>query len=1248
MVCPSIALDTSLNTFLVNHVHLKDTKTMCREGGCGACIVSVKRKHPVSNEIVTMAVNSCLVLVHSCHNWEITTVSGLGNQKSGYHTLQSTLANFYGTQCGYCSPGMIMNMHSLIEEDTNLTMNEIENSFGGNICRCTGYRPILDAFKSLASDAEWAVLDKIPDIEDLDIENNCPKLSSIRQDMYSYKNGQNHLRTEIDDVVWYKVFSVKSILNIMQRHQGAPLMLVAGNTAQGAFRPKVRPQVYIDVNDVTELRKCSVDEYIVLGGNVTLTETMKFLKEVSGVEGYEYVDIIADHIDLIANVPVRNVGTIAGNLIIKHNHREFQSDIFLLFETVGAFLKLVGTNNIETRVTLSEFLVTDMRNKIIVSVSLPQISGNFAFKSYKIMPRAQNAHAYVNAGFRLRFNNETGNVERATLVYGGINPSFIHATKTEGALRNINIFDNASLRKVLKILYSEIQPDWKLPDACPEYRRLLAVCLFYKFILNTCPKKLISAQNITGSEILKRGLSSGQQKYETNKDLWPLQQPIPKIESLYQCAGEAEYIPYISLKPKELYASFVLAKKPLANIINIDPKDALHIDGVRAFYSAKDIPGKNSFVSMKMLLTLEDEELFCSGLVKYYGQPVGILVAENQTLAERAAQLVHIQYSNDNKPFYVDARDVLEREKNSPRVNFIGGYDATSKGTDIVYSISGSQYSIGQYHYTLETQSAVCIPTEDGLDLYPSSQSADHTQIVVSQVLNIPEHKINIIVRRCGGSFGSRLSRNHLVASACALAAYLLNSPVKIFMGMQDNMEVIGKRNCYLNSYEATVNKIGQIQSLKNDFYEDVGHSLNESTFIFVNEMFQNCYDNSPFTFKQYAVITEKPSSTWTRAPGAIDAVAVIENIMEHIAHVTGIDPLDVRITNMTTINNLAYDRIKAFREKVEYDRRRKEIDEYNIKNRWRKRGIAIIPMRFPINYYGRHSAMVCIFRDGSVAVSHAGVETGQGINTKVAQVCAYTLKLPLDLISIKPMSTMECPNSMITGGNTTSESCAFAAMKACETILNRLKPIRDSLGDDTKWEDLVENAYLQQIDLQAIGSHKPDATKVSYEIYGLSACEVEIDLLSGNVLLQRVDIQQETGESLSPEVDIGQIEGAFVMGLGYWLSEKIVYEKTTGELLTNRTWNYKPPGAKDIPVDFRIEFIKSENNDAKILRSKGTGEPSICMAFVAVCAIRHALQSARADANGGNRAEWFSLGAPTTPEEILLNANVDHQTFTI
>lgn len=266
-------------------------------------------------------------------------------------------------------------------------------------------------------------------------------------------------------------------------------------------------------------------------------------------------------------------------------------------------------------------------------------------------------------------------------------------------------------------------------------------------------------------------------------------------------------------------------------------------------------------------------------------------------------------------------------------------------------------------------------------------------------------------------------------------------------------------------------------------------------------------------------------------------------------------------------------------------------------------------------------------------------------MNTKVTQVAAYFLGIPVELVKVEASDTINGANATVTGGSVSSESVCFAVRKACNVLNDRLKPIKASLKSDATWAQVIQAAFAKDIHLIA-SEHYKVGDMQSYNIYGLGLTEIEVDVLTGNNLIKRVDILEDAGESLNPNIDIGQIEGSFVMSLGYWLTEQLVYDRTTGQLMTNRTWNYKPPGAKDIPIDFRIELLPGNPNPAGFLRSKATGEPPACLAVSSIFAMEQALHSARKDA--GLPREWIRFGAPTTPETFVLNAGNDPSTFSL
>ncbi|KAG5870802.1 hypothetical protein JTB14_005352 [Gonioctena quinquepunctata] len=339
-----LAPTTTLNTYLREHLHLTGTKRLCLEGGCGSCIVTVTRKNLITQAYEVLAVNSCLVSIFSCYGWEIQTIEGIGNSEKP-HPLQSVITKFNGSQCGYCTPGMIMNMYSLTQAGELLTEKIVENSFGGNLCRCTGYRSILEAFKSTV-DLDY------PDIEDISkcSKTECCQCCSGSNSPVCYKP---------DEKCWIRVFKYIDLLEILKcfKNENRKYMLVAGNTAKGVYKSDPEPCVYVDIQNIPYLVEYKLKENeLIMGGNISLSAAMKIFNEIAEENtGFAYLKKMSEHIDLIANVPVRNIGTLAGNLMIKHKHNDFPSDIFLILETIGATLKIVDCRDEKVIVTPAEF-----------------------------------------------------------------------------------------------------------------------------------------------------------------------------------------------------------------------------------------------------------------------------------------------------------------------------------------------------------------------------------------------------------------------------------------------------------------------------------------------------------------------------------------------------------------------------------------------------------------------------------------------------------------------------------------------------------------------------------------------------------------------------------------------------------------------------------------------------------------------------------------------------------------------------
>ncbi|XP_063364928.1 uncharacterized protein LOC134653488 [Cydia amplana] len=1226
--------DTSLNDYIRNYLNLHGTKAMCHEGGCGACVVSVSQTHPTTGEKHVFAANSCLVHVLSCHDWDITTVEGAGNRKDGYHPIQKRLATFNGTQCGYCTPGWVMNMYSLYESShKRLTMQQVEKSFGGNMCRCTGYRPILDAFKSFATDADDRLKKKVQDMEDLDkikCLNKCEKKCNSEEDWCLIENKPEVLlQLGMNVNRWYKAYNIKDVFKVLSREGTDSYRLIAGNTGKGVYPITADARILIDISSITALKESYKDMNLVIGAGMPMTEVMATCTLRSNESDFRYLKYFYDHLDLVAHVPVRNIGTIGGNLALKAAHHAFPSDVFLLLETVEASVTIVNSKLEKTVVKMQDFLSLDLKDKLILNVKLPPLSENNHIRTYKIMPRAQNAHAIVNAGFLFRLTSNA--ITKCTLVFGNISPDFIRASKTEKALIGVNLED--VLKKGVPLLVDELVPVEDPPEPSAECRKSIAVGLFYKALLSIAPEASVNPRYASGGKPLLRPVSRGTQTFDTDKSLWPLNQPVPKLEALAQCSGEAKYTCDVNTSPREVHVAFVLSTICVGEIDKIDASEALKLPGVVSFFTAKDIPGKNSFTPSDVPWQESDEEILASSKVSYYGQPIGLIAAVSHKLALKAAGLVRVQYKNEKTPV-LSIEDALKAQDKDRRVREDISVKPTNKGVDTTQVIKGSFSVPSQYHYTMETQCCTVTNIENGLVVRSSTQWMDLVQVAVSQALNIQENQVEVQVPRVGGAYGGKASRSAMFACACALVARALSRTATLAVPLTDNMQIVGKRQPCRADYEIGINSEGVIQYLDMKYYSECGYSFNDSSGGDIVGVLTNLYETSRWGVTGHSVLTDKHSNTWCRAPGTTEGIAILEHIMHRIAHATKKDPSAIKIQHLLPKHESVKDLLLSFKTDIKYDERKAEIEKYNAENAWKKRALDISIMSYPIGYSWNFPVSISVYHaDGTVGISHGGIEMGQGINTKVAQVCAYTLKVPLDKISVRGSDTFTSPNAMASNGSITSECVAFATIKACNDLTARMEPARAELAEPT-WEEVVKRAYKKGISLQASAMTSDNDALVGYSVYGACAVEVELDVLTGNHVIARSDLLEDTGVSMSPEIDVGQIEGAFIMGLGLWTSEHLAHA-ASGRLLTARTWTYKPPGARDVPTDCRVSFKRNAANNAGVLRSKATGEPALTLAVVVTHSLRSAIAEARKE-YGYADTKWIDVDTPFSVENIL------------
>ncbi|XP_061183006.1 uncharacterized protein LOC133191267 [Saccostrea echinata] len=1240
---------TSLCTFLRESRISMGTKYMCKEGGCGVCLVQVELLEPMSREPKSYAVTSCMVPLFSCDGWEITTIEGIDSTSD--QSVPKRLAQYNGSQCGFCSPGQVMNMHALLDfHGGGVTKQMVEDECDSVICRCTGYRSILDAMKSFVKDGNQ----KVTDIEDVHTKR-CERTGQICTGSCHKQSSQLALK----DVQWFKPTTVEDLIKMIKDNKGKNCKLVFGNTGYGVYKELGlwNYSILIDLRGVAEMYNTEIgSSELVLGANLTLSQLKELLNRKSSDPQFGYCKEMCKTISKVATNAIRNLGTWAGNLMLKHKHPEFQSDIHTMLETVGARLKLAVVNGETKVIPVSEFLSQDMTDCVIVAMFLNSVPDNHHIRIYKVNKRTQNSHSDANAG--MNFDIDAGKnflvKSKPTIVFGGINKHFVHASKTEEFLTGKALGNTDTLTRALSLFTQEAVPDEVNPVLTSvDFRRNVAAGLLYRFVLDVLGDK-VSPLYRSGATPLSRPLSSGKQSYDTNPTVWPLTQPISKVEAYNQTIGKAEYINDIPEKPGECYAEFVLSTEGNARIQDIDPSEALGMSGVLKFIAAEDIPGVNNVAPSPY----PTEKALASDIVEYNGQPLGIIVAETPEIAKMAARKVKVTYS-DVKPPILTIEDAIEKNSIFPdeaEKIIVGDADGAIKKAPI--KVSGRVKCGLQYHMTLETQIAICNPTEDGFDVYASTQWTSGCQEAVAMVLGVSDSSVNVNVRRLGGAFGSKITRNFMVAAGCALAANAVKRPVRLNLDLHVNMKMLGKRAPWMGDYMVGLSSDGMLQGIKLTYYADCGISPADNCLIIMGKGMDNAYYCPNWYTVPVALKTNTPMNTFFRAPGCCPTIFIMESIMEHCAKELNMDPTEFKKQNFYKKDQitpaqvpLSYCNIRELTNdlmnSVEYENRKQAVKNFNETNLWKKKGLSVVPMKFGVLWTEfNYTALVAIHGyDGSVSISHGGIESGQGINTKVIQVCAHALGIPVDYIKVKPTDSLTSANSYMTGGSVTSELCCKAVLHCCEGLNKRIEPVKQKMAGKS-WKEVINQCFTEAIDLSERYWEAPHSPHFSqYNAYGVTLTEVTLDILTGQHIIDRVDLLYDCGESMSPEIDIGQVEGAFVIGLGYFLQEEIKYDPKTGRQLVDGTWEYKVPLTKDIPVDFRISLLKNAPNPLGVLRAKACGEPPLCMSCSALFAIKHAVEAFRRDIG---KDTYFALDAPATVEKIQQSCLVDPSMFVI
>ena len=1501
--------DVDPQLLLIDYLHMIDkggTKLVCGEGGCGACTVMLTSWDSDRETMVKRNINACLHLLCACDGVEITTTQGIGSVASELDETQYAIAANNGSQCGYCTPGFVMSMYTLRQNDPNPSPQQVEDNFDGHICRCTGYRPILEGFHRLA--AGEAPVGPPEILLDPGYEPPQPKPFSLHNppaDFEPYMKAPQPLQFGIDGFNYLRPTTLGPALDAAAQNYGNAKYLV-GNTMIGIVKTRARydetphnPSFLIDLTAIDDLTTTSVTEDgVTIGGAVTIARLVEVLEDAIASQPERSGGMAAfhEHLQVVANHQVRNVAGVGGNIWLAVNGGD-DSDLFTVMGALGAEVVVADPANhggvsvplldLKKDYDTNDPSGTLPKGAIYKTFTIPFDSPGDRVRTFKSRLREQNAFPLVNAAFRINLNGTT--VNDARLVFNGIDGGY-EASEAPFGINPFTVtvpsrtaqylvgkpWTDSTLAAALDVLADELgqlgpADSTMTIDGVPfAYRLDVALDFFYKMFVSIAmdvePGEVAVTIESAGTKY-RRPISSGTQTYNDYPDELPVSGPYIKRSAFLQASGEAKYTHDMTTPPGTVEAAFVYSdilrgrfhyQLPVTSSygdagqrVTAAELSAFIADRFGGFvgyvtYSDIGVDQRRSnwmgigaddpvFVpsldddlpeSIQQAASSAENRNFFPDEITCIGAPLGVVVADDRQSAYDIATYIRTQCINfisaDPSSIVTSLDEAVEREQffvnyptSNPGLTHIPSIERPGSdetwldgsqplgGDTSLHEVSGRQENGYQNHFYLETIGALAEPTENGaMTIYASTQTLADNQTNAADILGVPLNKVRVIVRRDGGGFGGKQTRSRFASTAAALAAKVMNRPVRLVNDLNTNFIMCGERHPFLGNYRLAVDDSAKIRGLDLDIYSNGGCTYDVSFPVMDLAVMSidNCYQIDTYRVAGKVAQTNRISNTAFRSFGVVQAMNIVETAIEHAAHELGVAPEVIRQTNLyrngqvdwegfeitrqtlavmetyglspdqveglealvgqefddqaafeqavagaigdvpletlrlledyaTTAHDFApylqpmqYCDIRnvwdALTESSEFETRAAQVAAFNEQNRWRKRGISMMPLKYGISYTGprgtldQGGALVTTyagggFGDGSVLVQHGGVEIGQGIQTKMAQIGAQTLGIPLELVLMADTDTNVITDASPTAASTGSDLNGGAVHEACKKLRTRLEDFCQDLEqyqsyylqfDDEKmdaetkvmvqavvnnwrerwsevWPLIVRLAYINRIDLAAEARYKtphysavdiahPFGRPFFYFTYAAAASEVEIDVLTGEWTILRSDILFDVGKSLNPLIDIGQIEGGFVQGVGYLTTEEMLYQDPgeapkdgypDGALLSYGTWLYKPPETKTIPVDFRVGLVDNEGKTVEhkghrldpsaVKSSKGIGEPPLVMGNSVFFAIRQAVAAARRDAG---RPEWFDFPAPATVPRIQQACAVSRDQLTL
>ncbi|XP_037929610.1 xanthine dehydrogenase-like, partial [Teleopsis dalmanni] len=1079
-------------------------------------------------------------------------------------------------------------------------------------------------------------------------------------------------------VSWYRPVELEELLQIKAQNPNAKL--VVGNTEVGVevkFKHLLYP-VLINPSKVKQLNEIKEQEdSIYFGASVSLMDIQNYLQDlITKLPEYQtrFFKCTVEMLHYFAGKQIRNVASLGGNIMTGSPISDMNP--ILTAGTVKMLVAGMVDGQLKTRyVHMGSGFFTGYRKNVIaphevlIGIYFPKTLPNQYVIAFKQARRRDDDIAIVNSAINVFFKPNTNIVDQIFMAFGGMAPTTILAPRTSEMMVKQN-WDHVLVERVTESLCAELPLEPSAPGGMIAYRRSLVVSLFYKSYLvisqklvsaGIIPYNSISDEECSGAESFHTPILKSAQLFERVSSEQSICDPIgrPKVHAaaMKQATGEAMYCDDIPRMENELYLALVLSTKAHAKILSIDATEALAMDGVHAFYSSNDISDNENVVGH----VIRDETIFAIDKVYTGGQVIGAIVADNQKLAREAAKLVQIDYE-DILPRIITIEQAIEHESyfpNYPQILEKGDVDQAFKNCAHIYE--GTCRVGAQEHFYLETHAAIAVTRDtDEIEIFSSTQHPSGIQKLISQVLSVPAHRVVCRVKRLGGGFGGKETRSTSVAVPVALACYRLRRPVRCMLDRDEDMMITGTRHPFLFKYKIGFTNEGLITACYIECYANAGWSMDVSFAVLEHAMdhFENCYRIPNIKVVGWLCKTNTPSNTAFRGFGAPQGMFAGEHMIRDVARILGKDYVDIMKLNFYETGDITHynqklDTLQINRcfdeclEQSNFYEKRKKIQEFNKSNRWRKRGISIVPTKYGISFGIPHinqaGCLINIYADGSVLLAHGGVEIGQGLHTKMIQCTAKALGIPADFIHISEFATDKVPNATPTAASVSSDLNGMAIIDACDKLNTRLKTIKEALPTAT-WKEWINKAYFDRISLSATGFYstpdihydpvrQPNARKYNYFTNGVGVTVVEIDCLTGDHQVWSTDIVMDLGSSINPAIDIGQIEGAYMQGYGLFTLEELIYSPQ-GILLSRGPSTYKIAGFGNIPAEFNVSLLTGAPNPRAVYSSKAVGEPPLFIGAAAYFAIKNAISHARTERG---LSTDFTLNAPATAAKIRM-----------